>query len=158
MLPVEVIHFYYVWFDALISYMTAVKHNNLWPGDLHLIGKDILRFHAIYWPAFLMAAELPLPKKVFAHGWLLFQDNKMSKSRGNVVRPLPIAEVMGADALRYFLLREITFGQDASFSYDALVQCYNADLANGLGNLASRTLSIMHQCRDSHVPTSDGTR
>jgi methionyl-tRNA synthetase len=156
-LPVEGNHVFYVWFDALISYMTAVKHTNLWPADLHLIGKDIVRFHAIYWPAFLMAAELPLPKKVFAHGWLLFQDNKMSKSRGNVVRPLPIAEVMGADALRYFLLREITFGQDGSFSYDALVQRYNADLANGLGNLASRTLSMIQQYRDGRVPASDGT-
>jgi methionyl-tRNA synthetase len=156
-LPVEGNHVFYVWFDALISYMTAVKHTNLWPADLHLIGKDIVRFHAIYWPAFLMAAELPLPKKVFAHGWLLFQDNKMSKSRGNVVRPLPIAEVMGADALRYFLLREITFGQDGSFSYDALVQRYNADLANGLGNLASRTLSMIQQYRDGHVPASNGT-
>jgi methionyl-tRNA synthetase len=155
--PVEGNHVFYVWFDALTSYMSAVKHTNLWPADLHLIGKDILRFHAVYWPAFLMAAELPLPKKVFAHGWLLFQDNKMSKSRGNVVRPLPIAEVMGADALRYFLLREITFGQDGSFSYDALVQRYNADLANGLGNLASRTLSMIQQYRDGHVPASDGT-
>ncbi len=155
--PVEGNHVFYVWFDALTSYMSAVKHTNFWPADLHLIGKDILRFHAIYWPAFLMAAELPLPKKVFAHGWLLFQDNKMSKSRGNVVRPLPIAEVMGVDALRYFLLREITFGQDGSFSYDALVQRYNADLANGLGNLASRTLSMIQQYRDGHVPASDGT-
>src|SRR5947207_5844054 len=109
--------------------MSAVKDEGLWPADLHLIGKDILRFHAIYWPAFLMAGGLPLPKRIFAHGWLLFQDNKMSKSRGNVVRPWPIAETMGADALRYFLLREVTFGQDGSFSYDALVQRYNSDLA-----------------------------
>src|SRR6202011_2779298 len=142
--------------DALISYMSAVKERDLWPADLHLIGKDILRFHAIYWPAFLMAAELPLPKKVFAHGWILHEENKMSKSRGNVVRPGPIAEVTGVDALRYFLLREITFGQDGSFSYDALIQRYNADLANGVGNLASRTLSMIHQYRGGEIPQSDG--
>ncbi|HYL73780.1 MAG TPA: methionine--tRNA ligase [Bryobacteraceae bacterium] len=154
--PVEGPHVFYVWFDALISYMTAVKNDNLWPADLHLIGKDILRFHAVYWPAFLMAADLPLPKTVFAHGWILFEDNKMSKSRGNVVRPGPIVDVTGNDALRYFLLREITFGQDGSFSYDALIQRYNADLANGLGNLASRTLTMIHQYRKGLIPASDG--
>src|SRR6266849_10669 len=154
--PVEGRHVFYVWFDALISYMSAVKAGNLWPADLHLIGKDILRFHAIYWPAFLMGADLPLPKKVFAHGWILYEENKMSKSRGNVVRPGPIADAVGIDALRYFLLREITFGQDGSFSYDALVQRYNADLANGLGNLASRTLSMIQQYREGVVPQSDG--
>jgi methionyl-tRNA synthetase len=155
--PVEGNHVFYVWFDALIAYMTAVKEHNLWPADLHLIGKDILRFHAVYWPAFLMAADLPLPKQVFAHGWILHEENKMSKSRGNVVRPGPIAEVVGVDGLRYFLLREITFGQDGSFSYDALVQRYNADLANGLGNLASRTLSMIHQYRGGRIPDSPGT-
>jgi len=155
--PVEGAHVFYVWFDALISYMSAVKGENLWPADLHLIGKDILRFHAIYWPAFLMAGDLPLPKKVFAHGWILFEENKMSKSRGNVVRPLPIAAVTGADALRYFLMREITFGQDGSFSYDALIGRYNADLANGLGNLASRTLSMVHQYRGGVIPDSGGS-
>jgi methionyl-tRNA synthetase len=154
--PVEGHHVFYVWFDALISYMSAVKNDNLWPADLHLIGKDILRFHAVYWPAFLMAADLPLPKKVFAHGWILFEENKMSKSRGNVVRPGPIVDVTGVDALRYFLLREITFGQDGSFSYDALIQRYNSDLANGLGNLASRTLSMIHQYRGGVIPQSDG--
>ena len=155
--PVDGHHVFYVWFDALISYMSAVKKDNLWPADLHLIGKDILRFHAVYWPAFLMAADLPLPKKVFAHGWILHEENKMSKSRGNVVRPAPIAEVTGVDALRYFLLREITFGQDGSFSYDALIQRYNADLANGLGNLASRTLTMIHQYRQGVIPKSDGS-
>ena len=154
--PVEGRHVFYVWFDALISYMSAVQDQNLWPADLHLIGKDILRFHAVYWPAFLMAADLPLPKKVFAHGWILFEENKMSKSRGNVLRPNPIAEVTGIDGLRYFLLREITFGQDGSFSYDALIQRYNADLANGLGNLASRTLTMIHQYRGGTIPKSDG--
>ena len=154
--PVEGHHVFYVWFDALISYMSAVKNDDLWPADLHLIGKDILRFHAVYWPAFLMAADLPLPKQVFAHGWILHEENKMSKSRGNVVRPGPIVDVVGADALRYFLLREITFGQDGSFSYDALIQRYNADLANGLGNLASRTLTMIHQYRNGLIPDSPG--
>jgi methionyl-tRNA synthetase len=155
--PVEGHHVFYVWFDALISYMSAVKEDDLWPADLHLIGKDILRFHAVYWPAFLMAADLPLPKQVFAHGWILHEENKMSKSRGNVVRPGPIVDVVGADALRYFLLREITFGQDGSFSYDALIQRYNADLANGLGNLASRTLTMIHQYRNGLIPDSPGS-
>ena len=155
-MPVEGHHVFYVWFDALISYMTAVKSEHLWPADLHLIGKDILRFHAVYWPAFLMAADLPLPKKVFAHGWILFEENKMSKSRGNVLHADPIAEVVGVDALRYFLLREVTFGQDGSFAYDALIQRYNADLANGLGNLASRTLTMINQYREGRIPRSDG--
>jgi methionyl-tRNA synthetase len=154
--PVEGHHVFYVWFDALISYMSAVKDLDQWPADLHLIGKDILRFHAVYWPAFLMAADLPLPKQVFAHGWILHEENKMSKSRGNVVRPGPIVDVVGSDALRYFLLREITFGQDGSFSYDALIQRYNSDLANGLGNLASRTLTMIHQYRDGIIPNSPG--
>ncbi|HME07502.1 MAG TPA: methionine--tRNA ligase [Bryobacteraceae bacterium] len=154
--PVEGNHVFYVWFDALISYMTAVEGEGLWPADLHLIGKDILRFHAVYWPAFLMAAELPLPKKVFAHGWILNDGVKMSKSRGNIVRPGPLVDLIGADGLRYFLWREMTFGQDGTFSYDALIQRYNADLANGLGNLASRTLSMIQQYRNGAVPGADG--
>jgi len=150
--PVEGHHVFYVWFDALIAYMSAVEGEDLWPADLHLIGKDILRFHAVYWPAFLMAAELPLPKQIFAHGWILVEQDKMSKSRGNIVRPDPIRQVLGVDGLRYFLLREITFGQDGSFSYDALVTRYNADLANGLGNLASRTLTMIRQYADGAIP------
>ncbi len=149
-------HVFYVWFDALATYMSAVDGEDRWPADLHLIGKEILRFHAIYWPAFLMAAGWELPKRVFAHGWLLFENDKMSKSRGNIVRPVPIAEVMGVDALRYFLFREIPFGQDGSFSFDALVGRYNSDLANGLGNLASRTLSMIQQYRGGIVPASGG--
>ncbi len=145
---------FYVWFDALSSYYTAVDGENRWPADVHLIGKEILRFHAVYWPAFLMGAGLPLPKKVFAHGWLLFENDKMSKSRGNIVRAEPIHQVMGIEGLRYFLLREIPFGQDGSFSYDALVQRFNSDLANGLGNLASRTLSMIHQYRGGQVPAT----
>lgn len=154
-LPVEGKHVFYVWFDALIGYMSAVDGEDLWPADLHLIGKEIVRFHAVFWPAFLMAADLPLPKRIFAHGWLLFENDKMSKSRGNIVRAEPIREVMGADALRYFLLREIVFGQDGSFSYDALVGRYNSDLANGLGNLASRTLTMVRQYRGGIIREAD---
>ena len=157
-IPVEAdpSHVFYVWFDALTTYMSAVEGEDRWPADLHLIGKEILRFHAVYWPAFLMAAGWPLPKRIFAHGWLLFENDKMSKSRGNIVRPSPIAEVMGVDALRYFLLREIVFGQDGSFSFDALVGRYNSDLANGLGNLASRTLNMISQYRGGIIPESHG--
>jgi methionyl-tRNA synthetase len=149
-------HVFYVWFDALTTYISAVEGTNCWPADLHLIGKEILRFHAVYWPAFLMAAGWPLPKEIFAHGWLLFENDKMSKSRGNIVRPGPIVQTMGVDALRYFLLREIVFGQDGSFSYDALVGRYNSDLANGLGNLASRTLNMIQQYREGEIPRSAG--
>ncbi|MGA3205709.1 MAG: methionine--tRNA ligase [Bryobacteraceae bacterium] len=154
--PDEPKHVFYVWFDALTTYMSAVYGEDLWPADLHLIGKEIVRFHAIYWPAFLMAADLPLPKRIFAHGWLLFENDKMSKSRGNIVRATPIHKVLGTDALRYFLLREVVFGQDGSFSFDALVGRYNSDLANGLGNLASRTLSMIHQYRGGVIPESPG--
>ncbi len=150
--PVEGHHVFYVWFDALTAYMSAVEGEDLWPADLHLIGKDILRFHAVYWPAFLMAADLPLPRQIFAHGWILVEQDKMSKSRGNIVRPEPIRQVLGTDGLRYFLLREIVFGQDGSFSYDALVTRYNADLANGLGNLASRTLTMIRQYSNGLIP------
>jgi len=150
--PDEPKHVFYVWFDALTTYMSAVYGEDRWPADLHLIGKEIVRFHAVYWPAFLMAADLPLPKRIFAHGWLLFENDKMSKSRGNIVRATPIHKVLGTDALRYFLLREVVFGQDGSFSYDALVGRYNSDLANGLGNLASRTLSMIHQYRGGVIP------
>src|SRR5438876_2425029 len=153
-------HVIYVWLDALANYVTALgygssdpsKYEKFWPADVHMIGKEIVRFHCVYWPAFLMAARLPLPKSIVAHGWLLFEENKMSKSRGNIVRAETILEVLGADALRYFLLREIVFGQDGSFSFDALVQRYNADLANGLGNLASRTLTMIARYFRSEVP------
>ncbi|HWF10285.1 MAG TPA: methionine--tRNA ligase [Bryobacteraceae bacterium] len=151
-IPLEGTHVAYVWFDALIGYISAVKGTDLWPADLHLIGKEILRFHAVFWPAFLMAGDVPLPKRVFAHGWLLFENDKMSKSRGNIVRAEPIRQVMGPEALRYFLFREIVFGQDGSFSFDALVGRYNSELANGLGNLASRTLTMIKQYRDSVIP------
>jgi methionyl-tRNA synthetase len=153
-------HVIYVWLDALANYVTALgygsndtsKYEKYWPADVHMIGKEIVRFHCVYWPAFLMAAGLPLPKGITAHGWLLFEENKMSKSRGNIVRAETILEVLGADALRYFLLREIVFGQDGSFSFDALVQRYNSDLANGLGNLASRTLTMITRYFKGEVP------
>ena len=117
-----------------------------------MIGKEIIRFHCVYWPAFLLAAGLPLPKSVVAHGWLLFEESKMSKSRGNIVRAETVIDVMGNDPLRYFLLREVVFGQDGSFSFDALVQRYNSDLANGLGNLASRTLTMINRYFNGSMP------
>ena len=149
-------HVIYVWLDALANYMTALGYGSddpadkarfekFWPADMHLIGKEISRFHCVYWPAFLMAAGLPLPRSVRANGWLLFDQGKMSKSRGNIVRADTVQEVLGADALRYFLLREIPFGQDGSFSFDALVQRYNGDLANGYGNLVSRVVNMVHK-------------
>src|SRR5206468_1772780 len=153
-------HVIYVWLDALANYITALgygssddsKYKKYWPADVHMIGKEIVRFHCVYWPAFLLAAGLPLPKSIVAHGWLLFEESKMSKSRGNIVRTETILDVLGADALRYFLLREVVFGQDGSFSFDALVQRYNSDLANGLGNLASRTLTMINRYFKGEVP------
>ena len=158
-------HVIYVWLDALANYITALgygqeddtKYKKYWPADVQMIGKEIVRFHCVYWPAFLMAAGLPLPKGIVAHGWLLFEENKMSKSRGNIVRAETILDVLGADALRYFLLREIVFGQDGSFSFDALVQRYNSDLANGLGNLASRTLTMITRYFKGEVPYPPAT-
>jgi methionyl-tRNA synthetase len=184
-------HIIYVWLDALTNYMSAIgygsdkpedvaKFKKYWPADLHLVGKEIIRFHCVYWPAFLMAADLPLPKAITAHGWLLFEESKMSKSRGNIVRTETILDAFGtllalpadlpgavlsdeawkhqqdlfaSDVLRYFLLREIPFGNDGSFSFDALVTRYNADLANGYGNLVSRTLKMISQYFEDKVPT-----
>jgi methionyl-tRNA synthetase len=221
-------HVIYVWLDALANYMTAIGYGSdaaedvarferYWPADLHLVGKEIIRFHCVYWPAFLMAAGLPLPKQIVAHGWLLFEDSKMSKSRGNIVRTETILDAFGplcpptptpqdtvilsaahsaetkdpdeagvatsasavpqseaalptaatkaqqdlfaSDILRYFLLREIPFGQDGSFSFDALIQRYNSDLANGYGNLVSRTLNMIHKYFDGVIPSpSDADR
>jgi methionyl-tRNA synthetase len=160
-------HVIYVWLDALANYITAIGYGSThagaqeafkkyWPADVHMIGKEIVRFHCVYWPAFLLAAGLPLPKAIVAHGWLLFEESKMSKSRGNIVRTETILDVLGADALRYFLLREVVFGQDGSFSFDALVQRYNSDLANGLGNLASRTLTMINRYFKGEVPYPSG--
>jgi methionyl-tRNA synthetase len=156
-------HVIYVWLDALANYITAIGYGSthagaqeafkkFWPADVQMIGKEIVRFHCVYWPAFLMAAGLAMPKAIVAHGWLLFEESKMSKSRGNIVRTETILDVLGADALRYFLLREVVFGQDGSFSFDALVQRYNSDLANGLGNLASRTLTMINRYFKGEVP------
>ena len=156
-------HVIYVWLDALANYITAIGYGSThegaqnafkkyWPADVQMIGKEIVRFHCVYWPAFLMAAGLEVPKAIVAHGWLLFEESKMSKSRGNIVRTETILDVLGADALRYFLLREVVFGQDGSFSFDALVQRYNSDLANGLGNLASRTLTMINRYFKGEVP------
>jgi methionyl-tRNA synthetase len=158
-------HVIYVWLDALANYITAIgygsddiqdqkKFEKFWPADIHLIGKEISRFHCVYWPAFLMAAGIATPKSVRANGWLLFDDTKMSKSLGNIVRAETIDEVLGADALRYFLLREIPFGQDGSFTFDALVRRYNGDLANGYGNLVSRVVNMMHKFFGGVVPDS----
>jgi methionyl-tRNA synthetase len=133
------------------------RFEHFWPADVHMIGKEIVRFHCVYWPAFLLAAGLPLPKQIVAHGWLLFEESKMSKSRGNIVRSETILEVLGSDALRYFLFREIAFGQDGSFSFDALVQRFNSDLANGLGNLASRTLSMIQRYFSGEIPYPSAT-
>src|SRR5438309_2526921 len=153
-------HVIYVWLDALANYITALgyassdpsKFERYWPADLQMIGKEIVRFHCVYWPAFLMAAGIALPEGIMAHGWLVFEEDKTSKSRGNIVRTETILDVLGADALRYFLLREVVFGQDGSFSFDALVQRYNSDLANGLGNLASRTLTMITRYFRGEVP------
>jgi methionyl-tRNA synthetase len=159
--PGEEPHVFYVWFDALTAYLSAVggpeyERRGFWPADLHLVGKDIIRFHTVYWPAFLMAAGLPVPKQVWAHGWFLIDAGKMSKSKGNVVLPRPIAQVLGMDALRYYMLRETVFGQDGNFSYDALVTRYNSDLANGLGNLASRVLTMIEQHLMGSAPGKPG--
>jgi methionyl-tRNA synthetase len=143
-------HVMYVWLDALTNYITAVGYpdeteqwRRFWPADVHIIGKDVVRFHAVYWPAFLMSAGIALPKQVFGHGWLLSRGEKMSKSLGNVVDPDDLIRAFGVDPLRYFLLREVTFGQDGSYSAEAIVTRVNADLANSFGNLAQRTLSFI---------------
>ena len=153
-------HVMYVWVDALTTYMTGVgfperagEFDRYWPADVHLIGKDIVRFHAVYWPAFLMSAGLPLPKQVFGHGFILAKGGeKMSKSLGNVVDPMDMAERYGVDALRYFLLREVSFGQDGSYSHEAIVNRVNSELANSFGNLAQRSLSMVFKNLSGVIP------
>ena len=153
-------HIMYVWVDALTNYITAVGHPDTdgepfrkwWPCDLHVIGKDIVRFHAVYWPAFLMSAGIELPKRVFAHGFLFNRGEKMSKSVGNVVDPFALADHYGVDQVRYFFLREVPFGQDGNYSHDSIVQRINADLANDLGNLAQRSLSMAAKHCDARLP------
>lgn len=150
--PIDEKHVIYVWFDALTNYLTPIgylddpeKFNKFWPADLHLVGKEIVRFHTIIWPIILMALDLPLPKKVYGHGWLVVDGDKMSKSKGNVIDPIGLIDEFGADAIRYFLLREINLGQDGNFSHDALISRINSDLANDLGNLLHRTLSMINK-------------
>jgi methionyl-tRNA synthetase len=153
-------HVMYVWVDALTNYITGVGYPDVesetyrryWPADVHIIGKDIIRFHAVYWPAFLISAGIELPRQVFGHGFLLHRGEKMSKSLGNVIDPLDLAKAFGVDQLRYFLLREVTFGQDGSYSEEAIVNRVNADLANSFGNLAQRTLSFIARNCDGAVP------
>ena len=158
-------HVMYVWVDALTTYMTAVGYPDTggefaryWPADVHLIGKDIVRFHAVYWPAFLMSAGLPLPKQIFGHGFILAKSGeKMSKSAGNSVDPIDMAARYGVDALRYFLLREVSFGQDGSYSHEAIVNRVNSELANSFGNLAQRSLSMVFKNLDGVLPKVGGT-
>ena len=156
-------HVMYVWLDALTAYISGIgfpddteKWRKYWPASVHIIGKDIVRFHAVYWPAFLMSAGLPLPKQIFGHGFLLSRGEKMSKSLGNVVDPMELAKVFGVDALRYFLMREVSFGQDGSYSAEAIVTRVNAELANSFGNLAQRTLSLIFKNCDGHLPPVNG--
>ncbi len=158
--PNDEAHVMYVWLDALTNYITAVGHpdtasdrfKTFWPANLHMVGKDILRFHAVYWPAFLMSAGLEPPQRVFAHGWWTIEGEKMSKSLGNVVAPDHLVEKYGLDQTRYFLMREVPFGNDGNFSRSALVERINSDLANNIGNLAQRTLSMIQKNCDGKVP------
>ncbi|MEY9563170.1 methionine--tRNA ligase [Sinorhizobium fredii] len=158
--PNDPAHVMYVWVDALTNYLTATGYltdpsgprAKFWPANIHIIGKDIIRFHAVYWPAFLMSAGLPLPKRVFAHGFLLNKGEKMSKSLGNVVDPFNLVEHFGLDQIRYFFLREVSFGQDGSYSEEGIATRINSDLANGIGNLASRSLSMIVKNCDGQIP------
>jgi len=153
-------HIMYVWVDALTNYITALgfpdesseKFKTFWPADIHIVGKDILRFHSVYWPAFLMSAGIELPKRIFAHGFLFNRGEKMSKSIGNVIDPIVMAQHYGVDQMRYFFLREVPFGQDGNYSHEAIVSRINADLANDFGNLAQRSLSMIAKNCDGRIP------
>jgi len=153
-------HVIYVWLDALTNYISALnypdtkdnKYKNYWPANLHMIGKDILRFHAVYWPAFLLAADLPPPKRVYGHGWILSGDEKMSKSKGNILDPLEIVDKYGLDSLRFYLLKEVSFGNDGSITQEKLESCINSDLANNYGNLCQRVISFAEKNCNLLVP------
>jgi len=155
-------HIIYVWLDALTNYISALKYpdisnelyNNFWPADVHIIGKDILRFHAIYWPAFLLAAKIPLPKRIYGHGWILSGEEKMSKSKGNILDPLEIIDNYGLDPLRYYLIKEVSFGNDGNISKEKLEDCTNSDLANNYGNFCQRVTAFAEKNCDSKVPDS----
>ncbi len=161
-LPFDADYVTYVWFDALVNYISALEYlppqpsvDRLWPATVHLVGKDILTTHAVYWSTMLMAMEIPLPRTIFAHGWWTVDGEKMSKSRGNVIDPYAVVDRFGADAFRYFLLREIPFGQDGDFSHESFIGRINADLANGLGNLLSRTVTLIQRCCQGTVPAPE---
>tara|TARA_Y100000590_G_scaffold10954_2_gene13470 strand:+ start:3298 stop:4833 length:1536 start_codon:yes stop_codon:yes gene_type:complete len=153
-------HIIYVWLDALTNYLSALNYpdtdnkmyKDFWPADLHMIGKDILRFHAVYWPAFLMAADLPPPKRVYGHGWILSGEEKMSKSKGNILDPIEIINEYGLDSLRYYLLKEVSFGNDGTISKDKLISCINSDLANNFGNLCQRVLAFTEKNIGLEIP------
>ncbi len=153
-------HVIYVWLDALTNYISAlnypdtndIKYKNYWPADIHMIGKDILRFHAVYWPAFLLAADLPPPKRVYGHGWILSGDEKMSKSKGNILDPLEIVDKYGLDSLRFYLLKEVSFGNDGTITQEKLESCINSDLANNLGNLCQRVISFNEKNCNLQIP------
>ncbi len=155
-------HVIYVWLDALTNYLSALNYpdtnnelyKNFWPASMHLIGKDIIRFHAVYWPAFLMAAKLPLPKQIYGHGWILSGDEKMSKSKGNILDPLEIIDKYGLDPLRYYLIKEVSFGNDGNISQDRLEDCINSDLANNFGNLCQRVTSFAIKNCDGKIPNN----
>ncbi len=161
--PTNKDHVIYVWLDALTNYISALNYpntkdslyKNYWPADVHMIGKDILRFHAVYWPAFLLAAELPTPKRVYGHGWILSGDEKMSKSKGNILDPLEIIDQYGLDPLRYYLLKEVSFGNDGNISKEKLISCINSDLANNFGNLCQRVLAFTEKNLSLKVPKPD---
>ena len=155
-------HVIYVWLDALTNYISALnfpdtankKYKDFWPADVHIIGKDILRFHAVFWPAFLLAAQLPVPKRVFGHGWILSDDKKMSKSLGNILDPIEIINKYGVDQLRYYLVKEVSLGNDGSISMENLKNCINNDLANNYGNLCQRVFSFIKKNCDNKIPKS----
>ena len=152
----------YVWFDALINYVSAIglnsdekKYKTFWPVNYHLIGKDILTTHSVYWPTMLMSAGIKLPKSIFAHGWWLSDQSKMSKSLGNVIDPLKLIETYGVDPVRFYLMKEMVLGQDSNFSLDSFVKCYNSDLANDFGNLLSRVTNLINKFYDRKIPNGE---